>query len=106
MSKIVLRCRLPNSQLKIDNVTQETTLKELKQIIEQNSKIPPRQQKIKIGYPPKELKTEGNENKKLSELNIKSGETLIIEESEEIQISSKPKPEHYKGLFFKFLNSL
>jgi hypothetical protein len=106
MSKIVLRCRLPSSQLKIDNVTQDTTLKELKTIIEQNSKIPSRQQKIKIGYPPKELKGEGNENKKLSELNIKSGETLIIEESDEILVSStKPKPEHYKGLHVEF-NSL
>ena len=105
MSKVLLRARLPNGQLRIDDVTSNTTLKELKLKIESLGKIPSFKQKIKFGYPPQELKP-GNDDKKLSDLGIKSGETLIIEESDDIIDTSsfkKPTPEQYKGTKKKIL---
>lgn len=78
---IMLRCKAKTGQHVIKSLTLQSTVDELKRTIESITSIPRDIIRIKVGYPPKLLETI-NSNQKLESLQIRSGDTLVIDENE------------------------
>lgn len=78
MGDVRLRCKYQQGQKPIPNVKETTTLQELQGFIEAISGVPVASQSIRFGYPPKKLDL-SNVATKITEIGIKSGETLIVE---------------------------
>ncbi|EFC41398.1 predicted protein [Naegleria gruberi] len=83
----MIRIRLPASQMALRGVDFSSTVDWLKQQIQKESKIEPSKQKLKMGFPPQEIAGQQNQSefnaKKLSDIGVKSGESLIVEETSE-----------------------
>ncbi|KAG2386317.1 hypothetical protein C9374_002763 [Naegleria lovaniensis] len=84
----MLRIRLPSGQMNLKGVDfQTSTVEWLKLQIQNESKIPPLKQKLKCGFPPVEVNGQSDQelfnSKKLSDIGLKSGESLIVEETNE-----------------------
>lgn len=76
-----LRCQFGRGEKKIIvGLTDSSNLAELQASIFSITSIIPDKQRIKCGFPPKQLDT-SNDNKILKETGIRSGDTLIIEEN-------------------------
>ncbi|XP_065910864.1 ubiquitin thioesterase OTU1-like [Dysidea avara] len=76
---LVLRVKTRSGRTAINGLTRTSTLRELQECIQQNTKIDLNRQKILYGYPPKELLLHDG-SVSLAELGLRSGETLIVEE--------------------------
>ena len=79
-----LRLKAKNGQHTLKDITIESTLKDLKSAISELTKIPTRAMKILQGFPPRTVDT-SDDGKQLAGMNLKSGDTLIVEEDPAIQ---------------------
>ncbi|KAF0977554.1 hypothetical protein FDP41_003546 [Naegleria fowleri] len=91
----MLRIRLPSGQMNLKGVDfQNSTVEWLKSEIQKESKIPLLKQKLKCGFPPQEVTGQSDQelfnSKKLSEIGLKSGESLIVEETNEYSQAKQP----------------
>jgi len=94
MGDVRLRCKYQQGQKPIPNVKETTTLQELQGFIEAISGVPVASQSIRFGYPPKKLDL-SNVTIRITDVGIKSGETLIVEGKsleQWPQVVSKPAP--------------
>ncbi|KAL0484786.1 ubiquitin thioesterase [Acrasis kona] len=82
----MLRVRTTTGTIVIKDVHPSITFSDLKKIIEQKTNIITARQKIKMGFPPKLI--EDQESITVGDLKINSGETLIVEESEELLLTN------------------
>jgi len=78
MAEMRIRCRHKNGQKSVQGVTENTTIRELQEKIQDLFGIARVNQKIRMGYPPQLLVT-SDQSAPMSKLKIKSGETLIVE---------------------------
>jgi len=78
-----LRCQFGGGQRKVLNgLTASSRLDELTQAIFTITGVPPHRQRVMSGFPPKELDT-SNSDQIMEQIAIRSGDTLIIEESKD-----------------------
>lgn len=77
---LVLRVRTKTGIVRIDNLTAESTLLDLKKSIASSTGFEENKFKILCGYPPKQL-TSKNENSSLEQNSIKNGEMFTLEET-------------------------
>ena len=87
---LTIRLKAKDGQHLLNKLTLESTLEELKRAISDLTKIPSETLKILKGFPPKPMNTE-NVAEKLSGLEIRSGETLIVEEDAQAKAAIKQK---------------
>ncbi|CAH1405302.1 unnamed protein product [Nezara viridula] len=80
MSKFILKVKTKSGQQIVDNANLTNTILELKQIISKFVNIPVNNMNLLIGFPPKPIDADFL-HKTLAEVNIKSGDTLIVEET-------------------------
>lgn len=78
--EITIQIRHPRG-VKRDNLSADATLADLKVLAKTISGIETNRQILKAGYPPKLV--QGTDHDALERLNIRSGETIIVEESSE-----------------------
>ncbi|XP_055930335.1 ubiquitin thioesterase OTU1-like [Argiope bruennichi] len=74
----ILRCKTEKGPVTLTELTYDSTIEELKSNVAKLTQLKPENMKFLNGYPPKPLIIE-NDNLKLCELDIKSGDTLIVE---------------------------
>lgn len=79
MTGFALKVKTKSGQHVLRNLTENTTIKELKIELSTLGNIPENRLQILSGFPPKAFDLSGG-NKLLSEVGIHSGDTLIIEE--------------------------
>ncbi|CAH0559106.1 unnamed protein product [Brassicogethes aeneus] len=96
MAGIALKVKTKTEQQILNNLTQETTVKELKTILSTISKIPENRLMVLSGYPPKSIDI-SQDGVKLKDTQIKSGDILILEEKPEEQQPSKTQPQQSKS---------
>ena len=77
---IIIRVRTKKGMFKLQNLTANSTINDLKKLISDLSGIQYSLIKILKGYPPKILENNLNENTTLSSIYIKDGDLLTIEE--------------------------
>lgn len=77
-SEFIIKCKTKNGSFVMKNMTDDSTVQELKMQLSSKINLKPECIKILSGYPPKALADETN-SKKLKEVNIRSGETIIVE---------------------------
>lgn len=94
-TQLVLRCKSKTGQQKVQGLTSESTVKDLKTKLSELSTIAVPYVKVLYGFPPKPLEL-GEDSQLLSCLPIKSGETLVIEEH------AKAKEEREKVVLSQF----
>uniref|UniRef100_A0A0V0GB56 Ubiquitin thioesterase OTU n=1 Tax=Triatoma dimidiata TaxID=72491 RepID=A0A0V0GB56_TRIDM len=87
MSTFILKVKTKTGQFVLDNLTSSSTLSHLKQNVSPKVSIPVSNIVIMTGYPPKPI-SDNNQNITLSEAGIKSGDTIIIQETK----NSVPAP--------------
>ncbi|XP_012550108.1 ubiquitin thioesterase OTU1 [Bombyx mandarina] len=87
MSALVFKIKSKNGQQVLKDLTSESTVGELKMFLSSISDISIERVNILCGYPPKALDTSDN-SKTLSELGLKTGETLIVEEKAVTKINA------------------
>lgn len=93
MAGFALRIKTKSGQQVVNTLTNESTIKELKQVLSSLSNIPINRLHVLSGYPPKSLDiTQDNLN--LANSGIASGDTLILEErSSPVSVPAKLEPE-------------
>ncbi|CAH4035617.1 ubiquitin thioesterase OTU1 [Pieris brassicae] len=79
MASLAIRVKSKNGQQLLKDLTSESTVGELKMYLSSVTNVSCERISVLLGYPPKPLDI-SNDEKKLSEIGLKSGETLIIEE--------------------------
>ena len=97
-SEVQLRIRYPDGASQVNTFPETSTISELKQQILSVVKVKPQQIVLRTGYPPTPLSYPDHTS--LSEAEISSGDTLIVEihEDDEPQIEKKPtKPENVQN---------
>ncbi|KAF5297474.1 hypothetical protein FQR65_LT10010 [Abscondita terminalis] len=95
MTGFALKIKTKSGQRVIRNLTSKSTMFDLKSELSILEKIPINKQQILSGFPPKPFEN-ANENKLLSELGIKSGDTLILEEKSLIPETSSMNTENFE----------
>lgn len=80
MSNILLRVKTKNGQQVINNLTLNSTIKDLKQALSQLSSIPEAKLQVLTGFPPKTLDI-SQDDSSLVNSGISTGDTLILQES-------------------------
>lgn len=90
MSKLVLKIKTKSGQHVIDTIKLTNTVTELKHHLSPLVQIPVPNISILFGFPPKVIET-FDHSKTLAEVNIKSGDTLIIEKCEVPIMNSIPQ---------------
>lgn len=92
MASLAFKVKSKNGQQILKELTSESTVGELKMFLSSISDVGCERICVLCGYPPKPIDI-SNDNKTLSEIGLKSGETLIVEEkSVPVQQSAK-KPD-------------
>lgn len=81
MANLLLKIKTKSGQQVINSLNPSNTVTELKHHLSSLVKIPVPSMSILCGYPPKAIETSDN-SKTLGEVNIKSGDTLIVEENQ------------------------
>lgn len=79
MSAVVFKVKSKNGQQVLKDLTSESTVGELKLFLSSISDVGVERMCVLCGYPPKPIDI-SNDNKTLSEISLKTGETLIVEE--------------------------
>ncbi|KAK6176446.1 hypothetical protein SNE40_014732 [Patella caerulea] len=79
-TELKLRCKSKTGQHYLTNLTGSSTVGRLKEMLADITKIPASCIKIRHGFPPKILDL-SNEAQELSTLSLRSGDSLIVEES-------------------------
>ncbi|XP_047528899.1 ubiquitin thioesterase OTU1 [Vanessa atalanta] len=79
MASLAFKVKSKNGQNILKDLTSESTVGELKMFLSSLSEVSCERICVLCGYPPKPLDI-SNDNKTLSEIGLKTGETLIIEE--------------------------
>ncbi|CAK1545984.1 unnamed protein product [Leptosia nina] len=79
MASLAIRVKSKNGQQLLKDLTSDSTVGELKMFLSSITDVSCENISVLLGYPPKPLDISDNE-KKLSEIGLKTGETLIIEE--------------------------
>lgn len=83
MSSLRLQLRCPNSKrVVLSHLSSESSLGDLRAAIAQESGIGAGDQRILVGFPPKELQT-NSDSVSLTEISIKSGDSLLVEKATE-----------------------
>lgn len=83
-----LKIKTKNGQKVVNNLTQDTTIKELKSILSNVSNIPINKLHVLSGFPPKILDI-SQDDLNLSNSGIFSGDTLILEEKDIVESVKK-----------------
>ncbi|XP_013400633.1 ubiquitin thioesterase OTU1 [Lingula anatina] len=89
-SKISLRCKSQKGQAILQGLTSESTVQQLKAKLAEASGIQAAHLKIRSGFPPKLIPLDHNAQN-LSDLPIKSGDTLIVEEDTAAKVAREDK---------------
>eukprot|EP00920_Eleutheroschizon_duboscqi_P027385 GHVT01067094.1.p1 GENE.GHVT01067094.1~~GHVT01067094.1.p1 ORF type:complete len:881 (+),score=28.01 GHVT01067094.1:93-2735(+) len=87
MAALRVRVQSKNGRHLVDQLTGDSTLDELKTVIEKLTNIPKQALKIMKGFPPKQVETSDNLCS-LSSLDIRSGDTLIVEEDARVMATA------------------
>lgn len=95
MASLAFKVKSKNGQQILKDLTSESTVGELKMFLSSVSDVSCERICVLCGYPPKPLDT-SNDSKTLSEIGLKTGETLIIEEKSATSAPSVGKPEPSK----------
>jgi len=86
----MLKIRLPSGQMVLKGVDFQSPVDWLKTQIQNESKIEPTRQKLKLGFPPQEVSGQKDQvtfnQKKLSDIGLKSGESVIVEETNDYHV--------------------
>lgn len=82
MASVLLKIKTKSGQHVINTLNETNTYNELKENISSLLKIPAQNISLLSGYPPKILECV-DPTKTLAEVNIKSGDTLLVEEKEQ-----------------------
>lgn len=82
-SNFVLRCKTKKGAFTLTDLSHDSTVEDMKLSLAKLTAVNPESMKFLGGYPPKPLATE-NGDEKLSDLNIHSGDTLIMEIKKDI----------------------
>ena len=77
---LTLRLKAKDGQHVLNQLTAQSTLEELKKIVSELTNIPAVALKIMTGFPPKPMDV-SDDSKTLSNVPLRSGETLIVEEN-------------------------
>lgn len=77
-SEFIIKCKTENGSFVMKTVNSESTVQELKMHLSDKTDLKPECIKILCGYPPKALTDDAN-SLKLQDVNIRSGETVIVE---------------------------
>ncbi|XP_075971327.1 yod1 deubiquitinase [Anticarsia gemmatalis] len=96
MSALAFKVKSKNGQQILKDLTSDSTVGELKMFLSSISDVSIERVCVLCGYPPKPLDI-SNDNKKISDIGLKTGETLIVEEKAvpsgaNIPPEPKPKP--------------
>lgn len=75
---LIIKCKTEAGPYTLKDLTADSTVKDLKSSLQKLSQIRPEVMKILCGYPPKPLGND-KDGSKLGEVNISSGDTIIIE---------------------------
>ncbi|CAK1598470.1 unnamed protein product [Parnassius mnemosyne] len=93
MAALALKVKNKNGQHILKDLTSESTVGELKLFLYSLSDVSVDRIHVLFGFPPKPLDI-SDDNKTLSEIGLKTGETLILEEKTSVQeITSKAEPQ-------------
>ncbi|CAB3226574.1 unnamed protein product [Arctia plantaginis] len=79
MTALAFKVKSKNGQQILKDLTSDSTVGELKMFLSSISEVSIERVCVLCGYPPKPLDI-SNDNKKISEIGLKTGETLIVEE--------------------------
>ncbi|XP_063360231.1 ubiquitin thioesterase Otu1 [Cydia amplana] len=90
MAAVALKVKSKNGQQILKDLTSDSTVGELKVFLSSIAEISADRICVLCGYPPKPLDT-SDDSKKLNEIGLKTGETLIVEEKS-VQTPSKATP--------------
>ncbi len=85
MAALTLRLKAKDGQHVLKQLTGQSTLEDLKRVIRELTNIPTNAQKILTGYPPKPMDL-SDDGKVLSDVPIRSGETLLVEENSALKL--------------------
>lgn len=96
MASLAIKVKSKNGQQILKDLTSDSTVGELKMFLLSLTDVSCEDFSVLLGFPPKPLDISNND-KKLSEIGLKSGETLIIEEKPvppggNASMASKDKP--------------
>ncbi|OWR41790.1 ubiquitin thioesterase Otu1 [Danaus plexippus] len=89
MTSLAFKVKSKNGQQILKDLTSESTVGELKMFLSSISDVSAERICVLCGYPPKPLDI-SNDNKKITDIGLKTGESLIVEEK------SAPAPENKK----------
>ncbi|KPJ05476.1 Ubiquitin thioesterase OTU1 [Papilio xuthus] len=92
MAAIALKIKNKDGQHVLKDLTSESTVGELKIFLSSLSDVGIERIHVLFGYPPKPLDI-SNDNKKLNEIGLKTGETLILEEKQVQENTQKNEPQ-------------
>lgn len=88
MAALAFKVKSKNGQQILKNLTSDSTVGDLKTLLSSIAEINAERICVLCGYPPKPLDT-SDDAKKLNEIGLKTGETLIVEEKV-VKAASKP----------------
>ncbi|XP_072939401.1 ubiquitin thioesterase Otu1 [Epargyreus clarus] len=95
MATVAFKVKSKNGQQILKDLTSDSTVGELKMFLSSISDVSIERICVLCGYPPKPLDI-SNDGKKLSEIGLKTGETLIVEEKANPTPNTTPKHEPTK----------
>ncbi|XP_026737178.1 ubiquitin thioesterase OTU1 [Trichoplusia ni] len=97
MTALAFKVKSKNGQQILKDLTSDSTVGELKMFLSSISDVGIERVCVLCGYPPKPLDI-SNDHKKLSEIGLKTGETLIVEEKAVSSTGGSSKPPEQKPL--------
>lgn len=97
MTALAFKVKSKNGQQILKDLTSDSTVGELKMFLSSISDVGIERVCVLCGYPPKPLDI-SNDHKKLSEIGLKTGETLIVEEKAVSSTGSSSKPPEQKPM--------
>lgn len=92
MTALAFKVKSKNGQQILKELTSDSTVGELKMFLSSISEVSIERVCVLCGYPPKPLDI-SNDSKKISEIGLKTGETLIVEEKALPPTAQKMPPE-------------
>uniref|UniRef100_A0A2H1VD09 Ubiquitin thioesterase OTU n=1 Tax=Spodoptera frugiperda TaxID=7108 RepID=A0A2H1VD09_SPOFR len=94
MTALAFKVKSKNGQQILKDLTSDSTVGELKMFLSSISDVSTERVSVLCGYPPKPLDI-SNDSQKLSDIGLKTGETLIVEEkpaAPSVTLSAESKP--------------
>ncbi|XP_065051185.1 ubiquitin thioesterase OTU1-like isoform X2 [Rhopilema esculentum] len=98
---LVLRCQFKGGQRKVvSGLTSKSSIAQLQEQLFIITGVAPHRQRILCGFPPKELRIQDT-NQNIPALEVKSGDTLIVEENKEVpavvEVTPGPQQKYEKS---------